>query len=133
MTIAHSYGVLFGTSESSGVTIANNASNLSSEVDLFGADTFTGEINLFLVFTSTVTAGTMDVSLFGSRGTTLEYTNLIPLVGSYSPISGTQKIQVNPPWSRLPVSRYVKGQVLNNATGASATNVFLGYELWLYS
>ncbi len=134
MAVARSTVVLLGTSEGSGITIATTANGTSGIIDLFGSNSNVGEINLFLAFTSTVTAGTLDISLQGSaQAAGFIYSNAIPLVGSYSPINGTQKIQVNAPWSRIQVPRFITANILNNATGANATNVYLVAELFLYS
>lgn len=129
MTVARSAGVLLGTDETTGVTIATTASTSSSEKDFLGDDTSDGEVNIFLKFTSTVTAGSVDVYLSGSRITGQNYTDVPQLIGSVAPINGTQKVYLG----RFPISRYSVAKVTNAATGANATNVTLGYELFKYN
>lgn len=131
MTIARSVVALLGTSESAGVTIATTATSTGSEIDLYGGDGFTGEVNVYLAFTSTVTAGTIDLSLQFSRVPGTPYTT-VPLIYSIAPINGSILALVTPTF-RIPVARRVTASVKNNATGANATNVFVGVELWLYS
>jgi hypothetical protein len=82
---------------------------------------------MYLCFTSSVTAGTVDVTVVpGHRanGGTIEYTR-ISLFASYAPINGTQKLYMG----RIPAARYMGVTVKNNATGASATNVSVLGEL----
>jgi hypothetical protein len=126
MSVARVSGFFLGSSVSSGVTIANNATSTGSEVDMFGNNTTEGWLFLYLYYTSTVAVGTLDVSLFQGQVSGSEAENQSPLVGSYTPINGSQQIYIG----RFPASRYMIGQVKNNATGANATNVSLGYELF---
>ncbi len=127
MTLAVTSGVFgsLGTDETTGVTIATTATTTSSEL---AAASTTAEawINLYLKFTSTVTAGTVDVRLWSGRITAQSYSDLAPVVGSYVPTNGTQKIFVG----SFTVGQFVYASVTNNATGANATNVTLGYELF---
>lgn len=124
MSIARSTLALLGTSESSGATIANNATSSGSEVDVLGDDTSTGMLSLFLVFTSTVTAGSLDVTFNPIRLTTQAYKSRAAQ-WSVSPVSGTKKYFLG----TVRASRYASADVLNNATGASATNVAVLAEL----
>jgi len=126
MSVARSAGVFVGTDETTGVTIATTANSTSSEIDLLGNDTSEGWIQLYLKFTSTVTAGTMDVVLYPSRVTGQAYADSAPTVVSIAPINGTIKFYAG----QFKVSRYMTAKVTNNATGANATNVTLGYELF---
>jgi hypothetical protein len=126
MTVARSAGVFLGTDETTGVTITNSTTTTSSEADLLGNDTSEGWIQLYLKFTSTVTAGTLDVKIWPSRVSGQGYSDQAPIVASYAPINGTQKIYLG----QYRVSRRMTASVTNNATGASATNVTLGYELF---
>lgn len=126
MTVARAVGTYFGTSETVGVTIANGATQTGSEVDMFGNAFSEGWIFLYLYYTSTVTAGSLDVSLFYGRTAGNEAEAQSPLVASYVPINGSQMIFIG----RFSAGRYMIGQVKNNATGANATNVTLGYELY---
>ncbi len=129
MTVARSTGVFLGTDETTGVTISNNASSTSSEIDLLGNNTSEGFLQMYLKFTSTVTAGTLDVTMYSSRVTGQAYSDQAPVIGSWAPINGTQKIML----TLVKASRYVTTKVTNNATGASATNVTQGYELTVES
>ena len=125
MTIARNAGTFFGTSESSGVTIANNATQTGSEVDQWGNNASEGYLSLLQwYFTSTVTAGSMDGTLFYARTTGNEAEDQSVLTFSYPPANASQKINVG----QQPATRYMIGQVKNNATGASITNGTLGYE-----
>ena len=124
MTVAESAGVFLGTDETTGVTIANNANTSSSEIDMLGGTTSEGWINYFLKFTSTVTAGTMDIKLMKSRVTGQAYTDQAAIVASWAPINGTQKIGLG----EFQIGRFMTANAANNATGASATNVTVGYE-----
>jgi|SRR5579859_5444064 len=126
MTVSRTTGVFIGTDETTGVTIANNATTTSSEIDILGNNTSEGWFMLYLKFTSTVTAGTLDVTLYSGRVTGQDYADQAPLVASWAPINGTQKIQIG----IFKATRFMVGAVKNNATGASATNVLLGYELF---
>lgn len=126
MSVARAPGVFLGTDETTGVTVANNATSLSSEIDVLGNDTSEGSFNLFLKLTSTVTAGTLDVKMSESRVTGQSYSDLSPVIGSYVPTNGSQKIKVG----RIDTARYETGGVTNNATGANATNVLLGYDAY---
>ena len=126
MSVLESAGVFIGTDETTGVTIATTATTTSSEIDMFGGTTSEGWINLFLKFTSTVTAGTMDVKLFPSRVTGQAYSDQAAIIASWAPINGTQKIFLG----QFQIGRFMTASVTNNATGANATNVLLGYEMF---
>lgn len=128
MTVARTAGALIGTSESSGVTVANNASTTSSETDFLANNTSEGWIRLYLAFTSTVTAGTLDESFWSSRVAGTAATATPPIIASVAPINGSQ-IFGPEVIGIFRIGRYATFKVANNATGASATNVFLGYEL----
>jgi hypothetical protein len=129
MTIARTTGAFLGTSEGTGVTIANNATTTGSEIDILGNNTSQGFLFAYLDFTSTVTAGTLDTKMWSNRVTGQSYVNQAPLVASWAPINGTQLIDI----SNFQASRFMTVSVNNNATGANATNVFLGYELFQQS
>jgi hypothetical protein len=127
MAISRSTGVLLGTDESIGVTIANNTMTTSALVDMLGDNTSDGLVWLYVVFTSTVTAGSVQLRFSAGRRAnsgTEEYVKTSYEI-SIPPINGTQKI----PLGVRPCPRYLAVDVLNNATGASATNVTVGYEL----
>lgn len=128
MAVTRSTGVFLGTDESTGVTIANNVESLGSEVDVLGDNASGGEVHVYLKFTSTVTAGNLLVRINHRRITGQAY-----LKRSYDvpvpPINGTDRVDVG----RFSASRYMSGDVKNDATGASATSVTLGYELFKVS
>lgn len=124
MSIARSTIALLGTDESTGVTIANNATTNGSEVDVLGDDTSSGALNLFLVYTSGASTGSLDVRINPRR------------------VSGQSYAARNFQWTQTPngvgdklflgtvqASRYMTADVKNNATGASATNVAVLGEL----
>jgi hypothetical protein len=124
MSIARSTFAFLGTDESTGVTVANSSVTSGSEVDVLGDNTSTGTLDLYLVFTSTVTAGSLDVRLNPRRVTGQAYTARSYQWTAY-PISGTQKFFLG----TVKASRFMSVDVNNNATGASATNVAVLAEL----
>jgi hypothetical protein len=131
VAISRSSIAFIGTDESVGDTIANNATDTGALKDVLGDDTSTGELEIYLVFTSTVAAGTIDVTVVpGHRANsgTIEYTR-VSLFGSVGPINGTQKLYLG----RIPAPRYLGVTVKNNGTGASATNVSVLGTLTKYS
>lgn len=125
MAIIRSTGAFLGTSESSGDTIANNATDTGSEVDVLGDNTSIGEVELYLVFTSTVTAGTLDITVNKRRVTGQAYAKINPQF-QIAPINGQQLI----PLGRMPAERFMQVSAKNNATGASITGAFVGYTLF---
>lgn len=126
MTVARSSGFLIGTSTTAGDTIANNATDTGTEVDVLGNDTSEGWAHFFLYYTGTVAAGTIDVSIFYSQVTGKTAQDQSALIAQVVPINGSQKIYLG----MFPVSRYMIGQIKNNAITASLTNAVLGYELY---
>ncbi len=126
MTIARSAVVMLGTNETTGVTIATTATSADSEVDVLGADTVMGYANVYLKFTSTVTAGSVDLELHAHRITAQDYLDATPMKFSYAPTNATQKVFAG----IVQVSRYMSVTVKNNATGADLTNVFVALELF---
>lgn len=125
MSQARATGVFLGTDETTGVTIANNASSAGSEVTIFSDDATSGWMIVYLKFTSTVTAGTLDVWINHRRVSGQSYKNVNASI-TIKPINGTALYILGV----FPASRYMNGEVLNNGTGASATNVTLGYEVY---
>lgn len=127
MAITRSTGVLIGNDESVGVTVANNATSSSPLVDMLGDNASDGMVWLYLVFTSTVTAGYIQLRFNAGRraNSGVEEYQKTAYEISVAPISGTQKV----PLGVRPCSRYLAVDVLNNATGANATNLMVGYEL----
>lgn len=124
MAIARSTLALLGTDESTGSTVANNATGSGSEVDVLGDNASTGTLDLYLVFTSTVTAGSLDVTYSPRRVTGQAYTARQPQ-WSVTPANATKKYFLG----TVRATRYAQVAVLNNATGASATNVAVLAEL----
>lgn len=129
MTIARTTGAFLGTSEGTGITVANNATTTGTEVDLLGNNTSQGFIFTYTDFTSTVTAGTADIKQWSDRVTGQAYSNQAPLVASWAPINGTQLIDIG----IFQASRFMNTSILNNATGANITNFFYGWELFQQS
>jgi hypothetical protein len=130
MTIARTRTVRIGTDETTGVTIATTANSTTSELDWPGGDSATAEIMLWLKFTSTVTAGSVDVSIRTRQNTGgADFGDANPLLVSVPPINGTQNIYLGRFW----VPRYGTLRVLNNATGANITNTLLVEEKIVYS
>lgn len=132
MTIARSTAAIIGTSETVGVTLANNTTQTSSETDLLGNNTSKAEMFLTEAFTSTVTAGTVDTAYYESRVSGSPAASDAPLVASVTPINGTLTLSPEVMGKSSP-GRFVTVTVKNNATGASLTNLFVGYELYVYS
>lgn len=132
MAIARTSVVMLGTDDSTGVTIATTATSADTEVDVLGDNITLGYGNVFFKYTSTVTAGTLDVELHHHRITAQDYLNQIApeLKRSYVPVNGTEKILV---FRMVPLSRFMSVTVKNNATGANATNVFVAIEVFKVS
>lgn len=126
MAIARSTTSLafLGTDETTGVSISNNAVSNGSEVDVLGDNASTGTLDLYLVFTSTVTAGSIDIR-FNPRRVTGQSYQARSYQWSVAPINGTQKFYLG----TLKANRYASVDANNNATGASATNVAVLGEL----
>lgn len=100
-------------------SIANNANSTPAVVDLLGDDTSTGDAELYLLLTSTVTAGTFDFKFNNARrsnGGTQEYAKASYEL-SVAPTNGTQMI----PLGRRPIGRFLSVDCKNNATGATGT------------
>ncbi len=118
-TFARTTNVLLGTDETTGATIANNATSSSSELDAGNNSKIVGYP--FAKWTSTVTAGSVDVSFPLSSVAGQSYTNGVSLNLSVAPINGTLK----EPGISFAFDRFVTGSMLNNATGANITNALL--------
>lgn len=85
---------------------------------------------MWLKFTSTVTAGSVDVAIRTRQNTAgAAFGDVNPLTMSNAPINGTQNIYLGRFWT----SRYGTLRVLNNATGANITNVLLVERKYVYS
>ncbi len=110
-----------GGNESSLASIANNATSNGSEIDVLGGDNATGDIVLYLVLTSTVTTGSIDIAVNFDRVTGQTYSQPSKQF-SIAPTNGTQMIRLG----RFKASRYMWVSVTNNATGASASVAVLG-------
>lgn len=123
MPISSTSGFFVGTSTSVGVSIANNAASTGAEQDMFGVASAEGWFHLFLYYTGTAAAGSIDIKLFYSQVTGVEAEDQETLSASVVPISGSQKIYLG----SFLASRFMIGQVTNNAIGAGLTNVSLGY------
>jgi len=126
MTVARSNIVLLGTDETTGITIANNAGATGTITDVLGDDTSMGYANIYCVFTSTVTAGSLDIEIVNHRVQTVDYLQATLQKFSYAPINGVQRIFIG----SVQIARFVSGRIYNNATAANATAVFLALELF---
>ena len=134
MAITRSTGALLGMDESTGVSAASNATiatsfantsgaNANNDVDVLSDNTSVGDLWLYAVITSTVTAGSLDITINNRRVSGQAYART-GISRSLAPTNGTQKI----PMGKIPASRYMAASCLNNATGASATVAVL-FEL----
>jgi hypothetical protein len=129
VAVARSTIALLGTSESTGVTIATTATGTGSEVDVLGDNASAGVLELYLVFTSTVTAGSVLVNVNKRRLTGEAYQVRASTFGGIAPINGTQKLYLG----SVSASRFMQVDVTNNATGANMTNVAVLGELFKVS
>lgn len=105
------------------VSVANNASASGAVVDMLGDDASVGVAELYLILTSTVTAGTLDLRFNPQRrlnSGTAEYAK-VSYELSVVPTNGTQRL----PLGRRECSRYMNVDYKNNATGASLTFAIL--------
>lgn len=127
MAIAITDVVALGTDESTGITIANNATSTSSELDVGGGANTLLEIEPMLKFTSTVTAGLVIVTIQPRRVTGGgDFGDASPLVFSVAPINGTRRVwlgRFSAAW------RYCTVACLNSATGANVTNLFINLKV----
>ena len=127
MAITRSVGAFIGMDETTGQAVANSATVSGSEIDLLGDNASVGDVWLYAVITSTVTSGSIDITLNNRRVSGQAYAR--PAISrSVPPMNGTQKV----PLGKMPASRYMAATVTNNATGVSAT-VALLYELEKYA
>jgi hypothetical protein len=130
MPVARSNIVFMGTDDTTGVTITNTSTTNGSELDVLGDNTSAGEIELFIKFTSTVTAGNIRVRVRKRRTTSEAYTTVADgWTRNFPPVNATARYSLG----RFPASRYMTVDVFNDATGASATNVFVSGELFKYT
>ena len=123
MAITRSTGAFIGTDESTLTSILNNGTATGGEVDVLGDNTSVGDIWLYALVQSTVTAGSFDITVNNRRVSGQAYART-GVSRSITPINGTQKI----PLGKTTASRYVQVTVLNNATGATGSVAIL-YEL----
>ncbi len=127
MAITRTTGAFVGMDETSGQAIAGSATYSGTEIDVLGDNASVGDLWLYAVITSTVTSGSLDITLNNRRVSGQAYAR--PAISrSLPPVNGTQKV----PLGKLPASRYMTAAVTNNNTGVSAT-VALLYELEKYS
>ncbi len=128
MTIARSTFAFVGTDETTGVTLTNTTTTTYTQVDVLGDNTSAGEVELYLAFTSTVTAGTLDVTVNKHWVTGGTEQKLAPDF-SIAPINGTQLI----PLGRISAARFMTVTAHNNGTGASVTNLSVLGELYKFT
>lgn len=127
MSITRTSRIFIGTSESAGDTIANNATDTGVEQDILADDGRGGYAFFFAVFTSTVTAGTLDFNIILERITGQSYVDVPARTISIVPANATKKCFL----CCTPVTRFGLVTVKNNATGANATNVFVGADVYI--
>lgn len=125
MTIARSTGALLGTNESTGVSIANGASSVGSEVDVLGDNTSKGDLALYLAFGVTGSPdGLIDVVVSRGRVSGQEYVDGDGLIKSV-PGSSAGLVFLG----RIPTGRYMQVTVKNRLVSGALTNVAVLYEL----
>jgi hypothetical protein len=125
MAIARSMLAFLGTDESNGVTITSGTPYNGAEVDVLGSDAAFGKLNVYLVFTSTVIAGSLDVTLSPRRASGQNY-KARAAQWTVTPVNGQAKYFLG----TVEAGRFMQGDVFNNGTGADATNVALLGELF---
>jgi hypothetical protein len=106
------------------VSVANNATNTGASIDMLGDDTSTGDVELYLILTSTVAVGTLDIRVNGQRrlnGGAADYAK-VNFERSVIPSNGTQKV----PLGVYRCPRYLSVDAKNNGTGASLSFAVLG-------
>lgn len=130
MAIARSRGVLLGTSESSGVSLNNNATvytlsgSVTTDVDMLGDDLSLADVWLYAAFTSGAAAGTLDITFSSHRLAGQGYLKSQP---DYQiPQTGAAQLV---PLGKRPCNRYLAVSALNNNSGASITNLAILFEL----
>jgi hypothetical protein len=127
MSVSRVVSALLGTSESVGISLATGVSSTGSEVDVFGNDTTEGWGNLFLWYDApSGSVGTLDVTLLYGATTGNQATDQVPLVASVTPTASGS--QLGTPLGQVPLSRFMKGKVLNNATTKTVANITLLLE-----
>jgi hypothetical protein len=127
MSITRSTGAFLGTNTNAGITITNGSTNTGSLLDLLGDNASTGEVEIYFNVTSTVTNGSMDITVvpgWEANNGTIQYTR-ISLFCSYAPTNGTQNLYIG----RIPAARFMGVTVKNNATTTNATNTSVLYAL----
>ena len=128
MPVARSAKVIIGTDETTGVTIADAATETSSEVDLLGDDISMGQANFYVKKTGTgTTASGLRVRILPSRISGQNYDDQPPAANiiTKTPVSGTENIFLG----TFIVSRFAVVEV-RNTSGASMTNVFVAAEVF---
>ena len=89
MAIARSTGVFYGTDETTLATVTNNTNDTSqAEVDVLGDNTSAGDVEIYVVLTSTVTAGSFDYTINRRRVTGQAYRQP-SVTRSIAPTNGT--------------------------------------------
>ena len=126
MAIARTTGILgigqdetnFGSSggSTSGSAIANNAICTGVEVDVLGDNLSCGDVEVYLSLTSTVTAGSVDVTVNRRRLTGQDY-EALTVTRSYAPINGAQLLYLG----TFRAVRFMQAKIKNNGTGANAS------------
>lgn len=131
MSVTVTTAAAIGTSEGTGSTLTNNSSTSSSEVDLLGDNASIGYLWIYVDFTSTVTVNTLDIYFTSSRVTGQNYADDAVPIASITPKSGSKLVDIAHEFNQGPImcGRYGTFKAINNATGASITNLFVGYRV----
>ena len=136
MAIARSLVVMLGTSKTVGVTIATTATSADTEIDILGDNVSAGWGNLFLKYTGTTAAGTIDTEFHPHTEIGEDYKDqLIFFKGSnfvfkdLVPINGTERVYLG----TFHLPRRGSVTVRNDAIGTDITNVYVVIELFKMS
>jgi hypothetical protein len=129
MPITRSTGVLVGTDDTTGETVAAKATLNGSEIDVLGDNTSYGVINLFLSFTvpaSRYITGKIKVSVEDGRISGQLYTD--PDKQWSFRLHEAQGTRCYVSVGRIHVSRFMKA-IIQNFSSVELTNVSLLYTL----
>jgi len=131
MAIARSLVVMLGTSKTVGVTLATTVKSADTEIDILGDDLSAGWGNLYLKYTGTTAAGTIDTEFHFHPEAGEDHKDGLLSTLSFSkvPINGTERILLG----TFHLPRRGSVTVLNNAIGADITNVYVVIELFKIS
>lgn len=128
MSVARTNGVLCGTSEASGVTLAAGATTTYTEVDVLGDNTSAGEVELYAVVTFGTVAATagLNIKINKQRVTGGGYVEQTYSRSVTAVASTTVKI----PLGRVSAERFMSVTVQNTDGTNAVTNLTIGYTLF---